>query len=243
MSKPTYYIQPDKITGAKATLTGEELHHARKVLRTKPGDQALIMDGHGMLYEAAFKSISRHEAVLEISSSRKEVRPAMQLTMGMGIVAGERLEWAVQKATELGATDIVPLITERTEVKVNVPWKRIPRLTRIGIAACKQSGRARIPLFHEPVAINDIDPGRYGACVVFWEGSDARPLDEALAHIKQPGTCFALIGPVGGLTEMEAHGLRDKGAVLASLGPRILRTETAVVAAAALLQHRWGDMG
>lgn len=242
MSLPTFYIPPEQISGDTAFLTGDELYHARTTLRLGSGDSARLIDGEGGSLEARFRTLTNDKAVLDIQTRTVEMEPAFTLAIAMGIVKGERYEWAVQKGTELGATTFIPLVTERTEVKVRKPWKRMERLQRIMVSACKQCGRARFPTLLEPVPLTDLDTAAYDLAVAFWEADQVPSLAEAVKGVTDPGSCLMIIGPVGGFSTDEAQMMKRKGCVLAALGPRILRTETAVTAGATLLQHMFGDM-
>ena len=242
MSQPTFYIPPDRIKPDTATLHGDELRHARSTLRLKPGDRIRVVDGAGSLYEAAIKTMGKDEATVDILSVEKEPVSPFSLTVAMGVVKGERFDWALQKGTELGVTAFIPLLSERIDIKPGESWKRLPRLQRVVQSACKQSGRARFPVITEPVAIGDLDPGEFDQTILFWEGK-SQSLSEIAPNLSKPSSCLMVIGPVGGLTPAEAKAIREKGAIVAGLGPRVLRTETAVTAGVALLQYLWGDVG
>lgn len=243
MSFPTFYIPPEQIAGDKAVMTGDELRHARLTLRLGTGDAVRIVDGQGGSWEARIQSMGREESSLRLSHGAVEPVSGFNLAVAMGIVQGERFDWAIQKGTELGVSAFVPLVTERTQVRSRGRWKRLPRLERIIVSACKQCGRARFPTISEPVSIGELDTGPYDLCVVFWEGEDVMSLKEAVGGIEPPGSCLMVIGPVGGLTAEEVKMLNKKGAITAGMGSRILRTETAVTAGASLLQYLWGEMG
>ena len=243
MPNHTFYIPPSSIEGNTATLTGDELKHARTTLRLGEGDVVSLVDGVGGRYSAAFSSINSKEGILSIKSSGVETAPGFSLVMALGIVPGERFEWAIQKATELGVTGFIPLITERTETKIKGPWKRMDRLQRIIISSCKQCERAHFPALHPPAALEDLDAEGFDAVLAFWESVGTPPLTEVAKRIPRPQTCLVVIGPVGGFSTGEAAFLKKKGALLVGMGPRILRTETAAAAAATLLQYVWGDMG
>ncbi len=243
MSLSTFHIPTEKISGDTAILEGEELRHARLTLRLGPGEEARILDGKGTSYRAEFISVEKERALLRITSRSRETDPSFRLTIAMGIVPGDRYDWAVQKGTELGARAFIPLVTERTEVRLKGKWKRLERLQRVVVAACKQCGRASFPAISEPVALENLDIGGFDLTVVFWEGKTVPPLKTVARDRNPPASCLMVIGPVGGLTAAEAALLKERGAHLAGMGPRILRTETAVAAGATLLQFLWGDMG
>ena len=240
MSERTFYVRPENLSGDRAALDGDELRHARLTLRLKAGDEVRLVNGMGSSARAVIRSISPALAALDVLSSDVEPPPALHLTMAMGIVQGERFEWAIQKGTELGASAFVPLLTERTEVKVRGHWKRLQRLERVVISACKQCGRARFPLISEPVPLSALDPSGHDLAVFFYEAPGVASLEPVRGEVLR---CLMVVGPVGGFTEKEAGEMLDRGFVAAGMGPRILRTETAAAAGAAMLQYLYGDMG
>ncbi len=243
MSNRTFYIEPDKVQGKTAILKGEELHHARNVMRLVPGDEIELVDGLGNMHRATFFSISSKKAELEINSTETENNPSFSLTMAMGIVKGERFEWALQKCTELGVAAFIPLITERTEVRPSKAWPRLKRLEKIIISACKQCERARFPVLESPVLLEDLTPDEYDLAIVLWESGASPSLNEAVGDIAEPGSCLLVIGPAGGFTNGEINHLVERGFITAGFGPRILRTETAATAGAAVLGSLFGDLG
>ncbi|MBN2720674.1 MAG: 16S rRNA (uracil(1498)-N(3))-methyltransferase [Proteobacteria bacterium] len=243
MSSHTFYIPPADISLETALLKGDELKHARNTLRLGPGDEVQIIDGEGGRFEMAIEAVEKTAARLRILSKEAEPPPSFALTLAMGIVPGERYDWAVQKGTELGAAAIIPLVTERTEGTFRVPWKRLERLRRVAVSACKQCGRARFPRFSEPAGLVDLDPGNFDIAVAFWEEEKKSLSLSSRKDGVNPGTGLMVVGPVGGLSREEAERLRNRGCLLAGLGPRVLRTETAVAAGTALMQYLFGDMG
>jgi len=243
MSSHTFYISPENISSDTAHLTDDEFRHAGTTLRLGPGDRVWVIDGEGCRYEMVIQAMGKKAAQLKVLSKAEEPPPSFHLILAMGIVPGERFDWAVQKGTELGAMDIVPLVTERTEGVFRTPWKRLERLRRIAISACKQCQRARFPRFSEPMGLQELDPGSFDVAVAFWEDEETPPLVPARAGEKRPATGLMVVGPVGGFTSREAESLKSRGCILAGLGPRVLRTETAVAAGAALMQYLYGDMG
>lgn len=243
MTTPTFYIPPEHILEDTALLSGDELRHARLTLRLGISDTVRVVDGQGTSFKAEIQSMDKEKGDLKLSDRIVEPEPSFELTIAMGIVQGERFDWAVQKGTELGVLTFVPLVTERTEGHFKGKWKRLERLRRIIVSACKQCGRARFPIISEPVFLNDLDMSSYDLSLVFWEEEGTWPLKEAVQSIDPPRSCLVIIGPVGGLTGEEVTLLREKGGIIAGMGPRILRTETAVTTGAALMQFLWGDMG
>lgn len=151
---------------------------------------------------------------------------------------GERMDWAIQKATELGVAQITPLFTERCEVRLNDEraQKRLEHWQQIAISACEQCGRSKVPVIHAPQLLKD------------WQASvqaDLKlvlhPVAQSLTQHATPHTLAFLIGPEGGLTEGEVAQAAEYGFQPARLGPRVLRTETAPVVALSVAQQLWGD--
>lgn len=243
MSSPTFYIPPEQISGDTGVLTGDELRHARLTLRLGIGDTVRVVDGRGTSFTGSILTMKKEESTLSLSGREEEPVPPFRLTIAMGIVQGERFDWAIQKSVELGAWAFIPLITERTEGRFKGAWKRLERLERVIASACKQCGRARFPAISEPVPLDQLDTGPYDLSIVFWEEKESLSLKEAADGIDPPSDCLMIIGPVGGLAAEEVDKLKDNGAFVAGLGLRVLRTETAVTAGTALLQFLWGDMG
>ena len=242
MATPTFYIPPQDIAGSEATLTGDELRHARLTLRLGTGDAVRIVDGEGVSWNALIQSMNKEKITLTLSDKEVEPIPSFKLTIAMGIVQGDRFDWAIQKGTELGASAFLPLITERTEVKLKGGWKRLPRLQRVIVSASKQCGRSRFPTMSEPVSLKELETDPYDLSVAFWEEKTVRHLKEVTEEIEPPESALMVIGPVGGLTVDEVELLKDKGFKVAGMGSRVLRTETAVTVGAALMQYLWGDM-
>lgn len=242
MSSGTFYIEPEMITDEEAVLAGEELLHARKVLRLTPGAEVRIIDGLGGIYGATVTRMGKREANLKITSRDFEEESHFRITVAMGIVRGERYEWALQKGSELGAQSFIPLVTEYVEDKADQPWKRLDRLRKVVVSACKQCGRARFPAISDPVSLEDLEPYGFDLPLAFWESAGVPSIREALRGTDNPRTCLMVIGPVGGISPREADLMREKGFTLAGMGRRILRTETAVTAGLAILQSMYGDM-
>ncbi len=175
--------------------------------------------------------VQLHETLPGLAESR------LQIHLGQGLSRGERMDWAIQKATELGATQITPVISERCEVRLKDERadKRLAHWRQIAISACEQCGRSVIPIIHPPQLLAD------------WLAIEAdlklvlHPVAEPLESHAAPATLAFLIGPEGGLNDAEVEQARTAGFQPARLGPRVLRTETAPVVALSVAQQLWGD--
>ena len=231
--------------GEVAYLPEGEAAHARRVLRVKPGDRAVLIDRGGALYEAEFSEVAERVSA-RILSRLPDARPQVALTLYQGLPKFDKLEFIVQKAAKLGAVRVVPVKMVRSVVKLTAEEgaKKRERLQKIALEAMKQCGRAERLEILEPVRFQD-------ALALFraeelmlmpWEEARSFRLGDAFAERPGAGSVGILIGPEGGIAPEEARAASEAGAVLVTLGPRILRAETAAVAAMAVAMHLWGDI-
>ena len=219
-------------------------NHLARVLRLREGDECVLFNGDGQDHIARLVSVGKREVQVEVLSSLAVERESpLRLTLIQGIARGEKMDLILQKATELGIARIQPVNAERTEVKLDAERldKRVAHWRSVVVSACEQSGRARIPELSPPTAL--MQAAR--AC----DDSDLRllldPVGElSLASVAPPaGTGIVIaIGPEGGWSPRDREVLLASGFLGLRLGPRILRTETAGLAAIAALQSRFGDL-
>jgi len=236
-----------------AFIKGDELKHLAKVLRMKPDDPVEVFDGQGQGFRGKISSISDLQAeVIELRPVEQIRESSLKICLVQGIPKGEKMEWVVQKATELGAQRIIPLESMRSVVKLTLEKKRLERQSRwqkVAAEAARQCGRVVIPEVDVPMSlINFLQiPAPTDTILVPWE-EGGLPLKEVLrqdnfSQRSQEGWIYIVIGPEGGLAAEEVGQMRDKGGLAVTLGPRILRTETAGIACISILQYEWGDMG
>jgi 16S rRNA (uracil1498-N3)-methyltransferase len=232
------------LTGGKTLQLDENSgHYLRTVLRVKKGWQLTVFNGDGWEFDATVERISRDEVWLNIGASRQRDTESPLFThLGLGISRGERMDFAIQKAVELGVSRISPLLTEHCVVRLDEDKRdaRLQHWLRIAQSACEQSGRNRIPAIDEPLALTDWITQQAGLRLFFDPQGDV-----SLRTLPPPtdGAVCLLSGPEGGFAERERHWARSAGFIPVRLGPRILRTETAVVATLAAVQTLWGDWG
>ncbi|HWP95101.1 MAG TPA: 16S rRNA (uracil(1498)-N(3))-methyltransferase [Gammaproteobacteria bacterium] len=244
MRAPRLFQPGPLATGETVALTPTAAAHVTRVLRLRPGDALVLFDGRGGEYAARLTAIGRDgvtAAVLEHHA--REVESPLAVTLLMGLARGERMDFALQKATELGVARIVPVVCARSVVHFDAARaaKRLEHWGGVVVAACEQCGRNRVPA---------VEP------VITFEQALSRPrapralvLDpaegEALRGLARPAEAVVelLIGPEGGLNAAEREAARAAGFTPVRLGPRVLRTETAAAAALAALQALWGDVG
>ena len=228
--------------GAEVVLPGQAAAHVARVLRLRAGDKLSLFNGDGNDYAAELVAVGARETrarVLGAQANHSE--SPLRIVLAQALARGEKMDWIVQKATELGVAEIVPLATARSEVKLdeNRARKRLEHWRAIAIGACEQSGRARVP------AIAAVQPLR--AWLDALDGSATRlallPEGELAPRVLDTPDHGAIlaIGPEGGFDEADVAMLRDAGFHGLALGPRVLRTETAGLAAIAALQALFGD--
>ncbi|MDR1192812.1 MAG: 16S rRNA (uracil(1498)-N(3))-methyltransferase [Peptococcaceae bacterium] len=245
-----FFVRPDQIGATEARITGEELAHLTRVLRMRPGQRVEIFDGLGKGYSGEIKEIDEKRAIVAALTPVTEPRDSLLRTcLVQGIPKGEKMEWVAQKATELGVGAILPLALERCVTRLEDEAKRSRRRERwekVAREAARQCGRLTAPQVL-PIAVLSAflaQVGREDLLLIPWEGGGESPRQLFRRMEKPPaGWVYLLIGPEGGLTKGEVEqGVAAAGLPL-TLGPRILRTETAGLALLAVLQYQWGDGG
>jgi 16S rRNA (uracil1498-N3)-methyltransferase len=229
--------------GARVTLDGSAAAHVRRVLRLEPGDALTLFNGDGHDFPSRIVGLGRGtvEAAVEGRVAARAESP-LHITLVQGVARAERMDLVVQKATELGAAAIVPVATVRSVVRLDrvMRERKLAHWRGIAIAACEQCGRARIPVLAEPqpLAVRLAAPAS-GLRILLAPGADAALA--AAAHGAQ--AVELLVGPEGGLDDGELEAALAAGYRACRLGPRVLRSETAAIAAIAILQAVAGDLG
>jgi len=225
--------------GDRAALDPEESHHVARVLRLKPGDALEVFDGKGGAWEARIDELSRDLVTVVVGTARAgEVEPALRVVVCQAIVRPEKIEWVLQKGTEIGVAAFRLIASDRVEAPPPSP-ARLARYGRIMIAACKQSGRRLVPT----LVLGPLEtPGGGVVAIVLAHAAGVATLGAVLA-MPPPAEVWIAVGPEGGFSDGEIDAMTARGWRSASLGPRVLRTETAGAVAAALVLHTWGDLG
>lgn len=230
-------------------LDADETLHLRDVLRLHPGDEVFVFDGTGHEFSCAVAAINRNSSDLTVLSEVAPSRPEspLNLSLAVALLKHEKFDLVVQKATELGVNQIIPLTSDRAEVRPRADehaGKRVARWQRIALEAAKQSGRARVPEIAPPVSFADFskDKAEANLTLMFAERA-GQSLGTVCESFTNPLTnLVALIGPEGGWTDAEIATGRASGWDIVTLGGRIMRAETAAIAIVVLLQHRFGDL-
>lgn len=238
-----FFIEPGQVTGNQATIAGEDAQHIARVLRLRAGDELeVVAAGRAFLARITAASTSLVTAEL-VKQLIKNSESPLEINLYQGLPKGDKLELIIQKATELGVSSITPVLTSRVVVKLKpqVIEERRNRWQRVALEAAKQSRRNAIPEVRQPLALSDLAPTDSRLRLIAWE-EDSSPLAPVLKAYNG-NTVDVFIGPEGGLSAEEVDVLRRLGFVSVSLGPRILRTETAPLAMLAVIQYQLGDLG
>lgn len=231
-----FFVDPSAIGGDLVTLVGGDAHHAATVLRLKPGAAVTVLDGRGRVLACLAEAVDRKAVTLRVTGEAREAPPPVAITLYQALPKGDKLEMVIQKATELGAARIVPVAAARSVVKLE-PAKAAAKRARwqaIAREAAEQSERATVPAIGEPVPLGAIALPDGAIGLVLAEREGALTLPRALPAVP-PAELALFVGPEGGWDPAELAALEALGAAPVSLGPRILRTETAGLAALAIV--------
>jgi 16S rRNA (uracil1498-N3)-methyltransferase len=248
MARRRFHAPPSNFNfdNLTVTLTGDEARHLREVLRLKKGDAVFVFNGAGREFRCIVENARRDSAELRIDSELQPAKPEshLQLKLGVALLKGEKFDLVVQKATELGVQQIVPVTTRHADIHLRDESdanKRVARWQRIALEAAKQSGRAVVPEVSTPISFDAFLEGTKDAelCLMFSERGGGGLW---LISGRAPRSVAALVGSEGGWSDEEIERARESEFHVITLGGRILRAETAAIAATALLQHLFGDL-
>ena len=242
-----FFVRKENIQGTSASLAGQELEHLRRVLRLGVGDAVTLFDEGGWEHEAVIRSLHNDRGDLDIRRSYEAGRESpLALTLALGLTKGEKMDFVVEKATELGVIAILPFTSTFTVPKLDDKKiaKRSERWRKIALSAAKQCGRTQVP---EILPLCEFDRMVEGAGVnqlklLFWEKETAQSLRQVHGMNAHAPAILIVIGPEGGLSRAEAELAMARGFHSVHLGRRILRAETAAVTALSLAQFLWGDL-
>lgn len=243
MTTPRIYLPCPLSSDALVDLDARAVGHVVRVLRLRTGDTITLFNGDGHDYAAELISVRKDSAQCRVTNQQpRDTESPLTLELAQGISRGERMDYTLQKAVELGITRIVPLDTERSQVKLSGEReeKRIQHWQGVILHACEQSGRSRIPELAPVQRLNEwLHVRTPGALDLFLDPQGDCSVDALDGPLS---TVTLLVGPEGGLSPTERDQAVAAGFKRLRLGPRVLRTETAALAALAALQSRWGDL-
>lgn len=241
-----FFVAPDLlapvVVGQEIVLPEDVSHHLKTVLRSALGTEVVVSDGCGSCCRCSVVNLNAGGAVVVVNECRFVEETALAIELLQGLPGGDKLELVLQKNTELGVTTFQPLLTERSQFRVPAHKlaRKMARWQRIVSEAARQSERAWLPHVAEPRSVADaLKQSSAELKLALWE-QGTRPLKEVLP-LNKPESVAVLVGPEGGLTEAEITLAREHGFIPVGIGPRILRTETAGMAMAAILQFHYGD--
>ena len=233
--------------GARIGLPDHAASHLLRVLRLREGDGCVLFNGDGHDYQARIVAVGKRGGEVEVLERRVvDNESPLRITLLQGIARGEKMDLILQKATELGVARIVPVQSERSEVRLDGARlaRRIEHWRAVVAAACEQCGRARLPAIEEPVGVGAIGGIAQAAALrLTLDPQGAHALPSLASRMPADGGVAVAIGPEGGWSPRDREQLRAAGYEGLRLGPRILRTETAGLAAIAALQAMYGDLG
>jgi 16S rRNA (uracil1498-N3)-methyltransferase len=240
---PRIYTDTPLQAGAEAQLNDNAAQHVGRVLRMQPGQALSLFNGDGHDYRALIASASKKNVTVQVEhSTANSSESTLEIVLGQTLSKGDRMDYAIQKATEMGVTRIVPLSTERCDVRLKGDRedKRLNHWRSVAISAAEQCGRARVPDILPVMNITE--------WLEYSQRCDVRLVlhhrtEQSLNSLAKPNSVALMIGPEGGLSADEIAQAEKSGFLPVTLGPRVLRTETAPVAAMALCQWLWGDFG
>ncbi len=245
----TLKIATDDLKNNIVEILGEEAHHIANVLRLKEGTKVGLFDGLGNKATGLLLDVKRDRIIVELNKEKIFcTEPHIDVTLYQSLPKKDKFELIIQKATELGVKNIVPIITRRTIVHMDneKALKKVERWNKIAGEACKQSGRAYIPRVNEPTSFKNILSGlKSQLTLIPYEAEGKTSLRQVLKSFKtqMPNRVGFLIGPEGGWDKEEVQMALDNGAHPVTLGPRILRTETASLAVLTMILYELGDLG
>lgn len=239
-----FHIDGTQIMEKRALLSKEEAAHALRVLRLKDGSPIETLDGHDA-WRAVLR-VTDDGAYAELLEKMASTEAPVDVALFMGIPKGEKLELIAQKLTELGATRLVPVRMERCVAKIETKdaEKKLARLRKIASEAMKQCGRTEEMAIDEPVSVAEAAKriSDYELGLMLWEEARGYRLTDAHAETPDARSIACIVGPEGGISAREAEAFMTAGAKSVTLGPRILRAETAAVAGCAVIMNLWGDL-
>lgn len=243
-----FFIDEKAIADGTATITGNLFCHMTRVLRLKIGTRVILSDGMGRRHSGVIETVGKENLLVRLQESSSEPsRPARPLiTLYQGLPKGSKMEFILQKCTELGVDTLVPFVSRRSVARLpkERESERLQRWERIAREAARQSDRTIIPSVSPVMELSDaLAAANQDVRLLLWEEEHTNRLRSVLGSRPAPESVSILVGPEGGLAEDEAAAAVAAGFMPVTLGSRILRTETAGMALLAILQFHWGDMG
>lgn len=243
-----FFVNPDQITGDTVRFRPEQAHQISRVLRMHTGDNLIVLDGNGLVYEVVLQQVETAAVMGRITQRSSAVgEPRTRLTLYQSLLKRDKFEWVLQKGTEIGVSRFVPVITRRSLVRdaESVSPDKQARWLRIINEAAEQSGRGHLPTLVEPMSFESAvadAAANNDRVLIAWEETTTGDLATALAGLPATAKVALFVGPEGGFDAAEVALAQAQGMTAVTFGPRILRTETAALVGPALILHTLGDM-
>ncbi|MCX8131006.1 MAG: 16S rRNA (uracil(1498)-N(3))-methyltransferase [Clostridia bacterium] len=245
---PKFFIEKENISGNYIYIYGDDVNHIRRVLRLKCGDNIIVCDGNGYDYDVRIECFEQEAVKTSIVSTSANIsEPPVDVTLFQGIPKSDKMDFIIQKSVELGVNRIIPVSTERTVVRIDSKKdaeSKVSRWQRIALEAAKQCNRGAIPQISFPISyLESLDLAKQAdLAIIPYEKETGNGL-RVLIKEKNIKKLSILIGPEGGFSEKEIENAIRYGINPVTLGPRILRTETAGIAVISILMYELGDIG
>lgn len=242
-----FYVKNEQINGEEANILGDDVKHIRDVLRYNIGDELDICDEEGIRYNTEILNFAQHEISLKILEKLESTtEPEINVTLFQGLPKADKMELIIQKCTEIGVCEVVPVITDRVIVKLDEKSadKKIERWNKIALEAAKQSGRQKVPVVQKPIKLKNLieNISKYDILILPYECEKENNIKAVLKNVKKDCKNIAImIGPEGGFSEEEIKTLELENVRMVTLGPRILRTETAGLVTLAVVLYELQD--
>jgi 16S rRNA (uracil1498-N3)-methyltransferase len=244
---PRFYVPQPRIENGMLKIEGSEVRHIRRVLRLREGDRIVIFNGFAKEYEGIIVEEETTSVVMRIQNVLFPDRESpLEITLAQSLLKGEKMDYLIQKSTELGVKEIVPFFSSRSVplLDKSKKLKRYHRWERIAMEASKQSGRGIVPRieplqdYFEMLQVPSPDTLR-----LILSEKEGEGLKEILRTLREKTKVFFIVGPEGGLSDKEMDHAKGAGFIVVNLGKRILRSETASLSLLGILQYEWGDIG
>lgn len=244
---PTFFVPSEAVARPTIRITGHLLHHLRESLRLHPGEALTVTDDQGMRYRTEVVEVTAQQLVSRILDTvTAPAKTGPTLVLAQALLKGEKMDWVIQKATELGVDRVIPIYASRSVVKLRADRAehQLARWQRIALEAAQQSERWSVPTIEEPATLSQITTGGgTSSKIILAERSNGASLQSIALPTRAEDTLLLLIGPEGGWNEEELNLSQTDGYTAVTLGTRILRAETAAIAALSILQSRLGGLG
>lgn len=247
MKPRRFFAEGEPLSPGERLLAGKIARHLARVLRLGVGERIVLFDGSGCEFPAEILEVGRRGVCVRVGPGKQVDRESpLRMRVGLGLCQPATMDLIIQKVTELGVTQVVPVRTERAQrwLSDDKAASRQRRWERIAREAARQSGRNRVPGISPPAEFSEVlSQGESGVKFMFWEEEEHGTLKELLARKTEVRDVYVLLGPEGGFSPKEAEQAACVGFQTVSLGRRLLRTDTAAIAAVSLLQYELGDLG